>query len=160
MLTVGYGDIYPITTLGRLFGIFITFLGVGMVAIPTGIISAGFVDQYTSIKRKDEYGYEADMHFIKIHLQMNDQWIGMRVADLDLPAGVIIAIIERGNGILIPRGDIVLEEGDNVVLGAEPYGDNDKIHLKEGFAKTESMDKLAHPRFGYLTSLYYCAGKA
>ena len=40
LLTVGYGDIYPITTLGKMFGIFITFLGVGMVAIPTGIISA------------------------------------------------------------------------------------------------------------------------
>ena len=41
LLTVGYGDIYPITTAGKIFGIFITFLGVGMVAIPTGIISAG-----------------------------------------------------------------------------------------------------------------------
>lgn len=39
LLTVGYGDIYPVTTLGKVFGIFISFLGVGMVAIPTGIIS-------------------------------------------------------------------------------------------------------------------------
>lgn len=42
LLTVGYGDIYPVTTMGKIFGIFIAFLGVGMVAIPTGIISAGF----------------------------------------------------------------------------------------------------------------------
>ena len=76
LLTVGYGDIYPITTAGKIFGIFITFLGVGMVAIPTGIISAGFVDQYTSIKRRSEYGYEADMHFIKIHLTEKDSWVG------------------------------------------------------------------------------------
>lgn len=131
LLTIGYGDIYPITILGKIFGIFISFLGVGMVAIPTGIISAGFVDQYTSIKRKSEYGHEADMHFIKIHLQMNDQWIGKRVADLDLPAGVIIAIIEREEGILIPRGDIVLEENDNVVLGAEPFENHESIRLKE-----------------------------
>lgn len=68
LLTVGYGDIYPITALGKIFGILITFLGVGMVAIPTGIISAGFVDQYSRIKRISEYGTEADIHFIRIHL--------------------------------------------------------------------------------------------
>ena len=43
LLTIGYGDIYPVTPAGKAMGIFITFLGVGMVAIPTGIISAGFV---------------------------------------------------------------------------------------------------------------------
>lgn len=41
--TIGYGDLYPITFLGRLLGIIIALLGVGMVAIPTGIISAAFV---------------------------------------------------------------------------------------------------------------------
>ncbi|MBQ0027478.1 MAG: ion transporter [Lachnospiraceae bacterium] len=50
LLTVGYGDIYPITTAGRILGIITAFLGVGLVAIPTGIISAGFVEQYTMIK--------------------------------------------------------------------------------------------------------------
>lgn len=46
LLTVGYGDIYPVTTLGRVMAICIAYLGVGAVAIPTGIISAGFVEQY------------------------------------------------------------------------------------------------------------------
>ena len=46
LLTVGYGDIYPITTLGRIMAICIAYLGVGVVAIPIGIISAGFVEQY------------------------------------------------------------------------------------------------------------------
>lgn len=50
MLTVGYGDIYPITTAGKVFSIVITFLGVGMVAVPTGILSAGFVEQYQLVK--------------------------------------------------------------------------------------------------------------
>ncbi|MBR1441600.1 MAG: ion transporter [Lachnospiraceae bacterium] len=45
LLTVGYGDIYPVTFWGKFVGIIITFLGVGMVAIPTGIISDGFVEQ-------------------------------------------------------------------------------------------------------------------
>lgn len=50
VLTVGYGDIYPITTGGKMVAIIIAILGVGIVAIPTGIVSAGFVEQYTKIK--------------------------------------------------------------------------------------------------------------
>jgi len=49
VLTVGYGDIYPITTGGRLMAIIIAIYGVGVVAIPTGIISAGFVEYYTKL---------------------------------------------------------------------------------------------------------------
>lgn len=138
LLTVGYGDIYPITTLGKVFGIFITFLGVGMVAIPTGIISAGFVDQYSSIKRRNEYGYEADMRFIKIHIEENDRWNGKRIADLGLPAGVIVAIVKRDEEILIPRGDVVLQVDDMVVVGAIPYEEEEHINLKEVVLKTQN----------------------
>lgn len=140
LLTVGYGDIYPITTLGKIFGIFITFLGVGMVAIPTGIISAGFVDQYTTLKRRNEYGYEVDMHFIKIHITEGDKWCDKRIADLMLPSGVIVAIIKRKNEVLIPRGDVVLQNEDLVVLGAIPYEDDEKEHinLKEVMLKTHN----------------------
>ena len=131
LLTVGYGDIYPITTLGKLLGIFITFLGVGMVAIPTGIISAGFVDQYSSIKRRSEYGYEAAVHFIKIHIRNTDAWAGLRIMELKLPTGVIIAAIKRKGNVIIPRGDVVLQVGDTVVLGAESFDDHENIKLKE-----------------------------
>ena len=131
LLTVGYGDIYPVTTLGKVFGIFISFLGVGMVAIPTGIISAGFVDQYSRLKRRNEYGYEADMHFIKIEIGPNDNWLGKRIADLKLPSGMIAAIVKRNDELIIPRGDLILEEADLLVLGAEPYEDDEPITLKE-----------------------------
>ncbi len=49
ILTVGYGDIYPITRGGEIFAILISLLGVCAVAIPTGIISAGFVEYYTRL---------------------------------------------------------------------------------------------------------------
>lgn len=50
VLTVGYGDIYPVTIGGRIVAIVIALLGVCVVAIPTGVISAGFVEYYTKIK--------------------------------------------------------------------------------------------------------------
>lgn len=51
MLTVGYGDIYPVTTAGQFVATIIALLGVLMVAIPTGIISAGFVEEYRRASR-------------------------------------------------------------------------------------------------------------
>lgn len=138
LLTVGYGDIYPVTMLGKLLGIIISFLGVGMVAIPTGIISAGFVDQYSSIKKRHEYGYEADMHFIKIEIESHDRWRGKKIADLQLSSGLIVAIVKRDDEVLIPRGDLVLEEEDVVVLGAEPYEDQEHINLKEVVLKKQN----------------------
>lgn len=131
LLTVGYGDIYPITTVGKVFGIFITFLGVGMVAIPTGIISAGFVEQYSSLKKRTEYGYEEDMNFIKIHMEEGDAWVGKRIADLQLPQGVIVSVVKRDDEMVIPRGDVVILPEDIMVLGAEPFDEQEKINLKE-----------------------------
>lgn len=131
LLTVGYGDIYPITTLGKIFGIGITFLGVGMVAIPTGIISAGFVDQYSRLKRISEYAHEEDIHFIKVQLQKNDKWTGTAIKDLGLPHGVIVAVIRRGREIIVPRGDIILKNNDTLILGAESLKDDKHINLKE-----------------------------
>lgn len=52
ILTVGYGDIYPVTLMGKAMAIVISFLGVGVVAIPTGIISAGFVERYTQMQNQ------------------------------------------------------------------------------------------------------------
>ena len=45
LTTVGYGDIYPVTGLGKFISGIIALLGIGLVALPTGIIGAGFVEK-------------------------------------------------------------------------------------------------------------------
>ncbi len=45
LTTVGYGDIYPVTGLGKTIGGIIALLGIGIVALPTGIVSAGFISK-------------------------------------------------------------------------------------------------------------------
>ena len=138
LLTVGYGDIYPITTVGKLFGIIISFLGVGMVAIPTGIISAGFVDQYSRIKRLSEYAHESDIHFIKVSLLPKDPWVGKTIVELGLPAGVIVAAIQRNRKIVVPRGSVELRAGDTLVLGAKSLGNDKHIDLKEMVLRSQN----------------------
>ena len=49
LTTVGYGDIYPITVGGRIFTFFMLMIGLGIIAVPTGLISSAFS---TTIKTK------------------------------------------------------------------------------------------------------------
>lgn len=52
LTTVGYGDVYPITPLGKLLGAMIAVLGVGLFALPAGIIAAGFEGELSERKQK------------------------------------------------------------------------------------------------------------
>ncbi|MCR5322603.1 MAG: ion transporter [Lachnospiraceae bacterium] len=132
LLTVGYGDIYPITALGKLMGTFITMLGVGIVAIPTGIISAGFVEQYTKLKRMSEQAEETDMNFVKAKLGKKDKWAGKQINELMLPKDIIVAAVVKPDGKTeIPKGDLLLEENDVVVLGAKQYKGDTQTGLRE-----------------------------
>lgn len=58
LTTVGYGDVTPITAGGKIFGALITVVGVGMVALPTGILASGFAHQLKI--RSDQYQSKAD----------------------------------------------------------------------------------------------------
>lgn len=54
LTTVGYGDVYPITPLGKLLGAVIAIMGVGMFALPTGILGAGFVEELQNARSERE----------------------------------------------------------------------------------------------------------
>ena len=45
LTTVGYGDVIPVTVAGKIFGAIITVVGIGMAALPAGIIASGLNDQ-------------------------------------------------------------------------------------------------------------------
>ena len=64
ILTIGFGDVVPITVAGRILGIFIAFSGVLLVAVPTGIISAGFVAENRIEHNKKEKTRREDIEEI------------------------------------------------------------------------------------------------
>ncbi len=49
--TIGYGDVCPVTPLGRLIAVFTALLGILMVALPTGVFGAAFVEELTQRRR-------------------------------------------------------------------------------------------------------------
>jgi hypothetical protein len=60
LTTVGYGDVYPITTLGKILGGIISILGVGMVGLPSGIIAGGFTSRIVEKENVGEAFDKAD----------------------------------------------------------------------------------------------------
>lgn len=52
LTTVGYGDIYPVTSIGKLLSAVIAILGVGLFALPTGILASGFSEEMQKSKKK------------------------------------------------------------------------------------------------------------
>ncbi|MGX9893686.1 ion transporter [Francisella orientalis] len=45
LTTVGYGDMFPITLLGRLIAVIVSMLGIGVFAIPSSLIGGAFIDE-------------------------------------------------------------------------------------------------------------------
>lgn len=117
LLTVGYGDIYPITTLGRIMAICIAYLGVGAVAIPTGIISAGFVEQY---QRKSSLSNikEADIHEIA-EIFVDKHFAGKSVEEMEEAEQITIFLILREDLSILPQKDTILKLNDIIVIRGE-----------------------------------------
>ena len=55
LTTVGYGDIYPVTAAGRVVTMISSFVGVAVVALPAGIITAGYMDELRQIHKKERH---------------------------------------------------------------------------------------------------------
>ena len=110
LLTVGYGDVYPITILGRVMAVIISFLGVGAVAIPTGIISAGFVEQYTRAQ-----GGQAEK-LTTVQIGIDSGWAGKTVSEIETRANVLVLIVSRGEAAFRPSSGFRVEQGDKLGL--------------------------------------------
>ena len=102
MLTVGYGDIYPITTAGQIMAIVIAFLGVGVVAIPTGIISAGFVEQYTKAQNASS-ALETSINTVLVDI--DSMWLGKSAAEIEEQYHMVVVVVRRGNALMQPGPD-------------------------------------------------------
>ena len=117
LLTVGYGDIYPITTLGRVMAIGIAYLGVGVVAIPTGIISAGFVEQYQRKSNLSSLKNEDIKEIAEVFV--DKRYAGMTVEDIEEANQLTVFLILREDLSILPQKDTILRMNDIIVIRDE-----------------------------------------
>lgn len=115
VLTVGYGDIYPITVLGKCMAIIIAFMGVLLVAIPTGIISAGFVEQYR--KEQSEGMHILDIKKIgELLITKDHAFIGKKIVDVMEQHNVTVYLLMRDGMSIVPTTELEVKEGDILII--------------------------------------------
>jgi len=74
LTTVGYGDVYPVTPIGKLFGAGLAFIGIGLFALPAGIIASGFSEEVQK-RRDDRESHELELPEITLqHLSPTQSW--------------------------------------------------------------------------------------
>lgn len=114
LLTVGYGDIYPVTILGKIMAIIIAYLGVGAVAIPTGIISAGFVEQY---QRNSSISSLKDTDIKEIaEILVDQRYAGKTIEDVEDNEQITIYLILRDGLSILPQRDTILKLKDVIII--------------------------------------------
>ncbi len=112
MFTIGYGDIYPITPLGRFIAVIISFLGVGAVAIPTGIISAGFIENYAELEKYNVF--EDSIKYIEIDL--DSAWAGLDKNSIEEKYDAVLLLVERDSVRFQPDDDYRVSTGDKLLI--------------------------------------------
>ncbi|MCR4781622.1 MAG: ion transporter [Lachnospiraceae bacterium] len=113
LLTIGYGDVYPVTFLGKAMAMCIAFLGVGVVAIPTGIISAGFVEQYTKAQSSAD---ALDISLQTVIVDIDSKWIGLGIKEISENYGVHIVLAKRGDVLIQPNDSYRVEMRDALAV--------------------------------------------
>lgn len=99
LTTVGYGDVVPLTSGGKIFGGLIGLLGIGMIALPAAILASGFVENIHD--RREEYNRRAERALRDGVLDEHERWeleelrkeLGM---DSDEALNLLHSIMERG----------------------------------------------------------------
>lgn len=118
ILTVGYGDIYPVTALGQTMAIIISFLGVGVVAIPTGIISAGFVERYTQVQNQNK-SRESIRGTVSVTVDEASPFAGQCVKAAEEEYQIDIVVFIRNGAVIVPGDLTEITVGDILIYQAQ-----------------------------------------
>jgi cell volume regulation protein A len=85
----------------------------------------------TVLKTFNYYQNKAEIGFLETRVCPGSSIVGSQVKDLNLPFELIVAKIERNGETIVPRGHVIIEEGDLIVLGGQIHFDESGQELIE-----------------------------
>jgi voltage-gated potassium channel len=155
LTTVGYGDVTPITPLGRLFGSMVEILGIGMFALPAGILSSGFARE---IRQREMLNIARLVHDVPLFSKLNAHdvaQISRRLEPLIVQSGeAIVTQGEEARGMFfVSEGELEVEVGDHrEKLHTSFFGE---IALLEGGVRSATIRTLTRCRLLVLEQRHF-----
>ncbi len=166
LTTVGYGDVAPITTLGRVFGSFVMVTGLCILALPVAIISAGFAQEAS---RRDFVVNWSLMSRIPLLAELDAREVGelmpllhahnmppkSEVLQAGMPARAMFFVASGRVRMQHPEAEIIFQAGDffgaTSMMGADapsaPFVTATKCRLLKLHAEDFHRLELINPRF-------------
>lgn len=137
LTTVGYGDIAPSTPWGRLLGGVVAFFGVGLFALPAGIITSGFMEHM------QEKGRQQQLRRRQLHRQRWSAEADRREGHIDPAART------PGQPLLSPQGaeDDVPPQSPEGQSPSQEYGDSERLsQMQEELRRLQELVQAALPQ--------------
>lgn len=147
LTTVGYGDIVPLTPVGKIIGGIVMLLGLGMFALPIGIIATGFAHEIHLRDFAVTWGMVARVPvFRHVDGQTIARIVGLLEARSVRPGGVIVAQDEELRGLyLISSGEVEIE-GENgmrsVLRSGDFFGENALFGAETGRSTFRALTQV------------------
>lgn len=90
------------------------------------------IDQSGNVlKTFTDYEEETDIQFVRLRVSPGHPWIGKSIRELTLTPDTLLAVIQRGDQVVVPRGTTVIEENDLLILAVRGFKGVASVRLKE-----------------------------
>lgn len=106
-------DVFHITFTVVLFSILLQGSLLPLVAKKLKMIN----NRYSILKTFNDYSENAELQFVYLKIERDNEWVGKAIKELVLPPDMILMAIRRGEEMIAPKGGTVIEKGDICVLG-------------------------------------------
>ncbi|MBS7397281.1 MAG: potassium/proton antiporter, partial [Ruminiclostridium sp.] len=101
--------------------------------LPKAATKLGLIDNDSSVlKTFNDYQDETEQfNMMRIFVSDSHSWCGHKICDISLPEDSLVLMVKHGDETIVPKGNTVINAGDDVILSVPSYHDSGDIKLKE-----------------------------
>ena len=119
LATVGYGDVYPVTGIGRVIAVIVMLYGVGLVAVATGALASWIIEKIGGVEEQEHPATKADVDDLRLEIAELRALLAREYARRDNPAYTLREVVDEDGVHPVPEATDAPAAGWGGGSGAE-----------------------------------------